>query len=171
MILYKILYGENSIVDITTTNTVDELKIKLASSYPARTHPWLSEEQHDSPSNYIYSIKNNSFKIYFSKQFGFGFNKNYPSFAGKIIDRGDERVIQGRIGASKWNIYLIIFWVVLMSLGCGYAITQRGYRNDAGVFLYLLPFLFLSFLLSLVAMRKKITVMKAEIDRLFYSHK
>ena len=70
MTLNKLFLGDNSVVDITTEQTVDEIKLKLATRYQVtRLNPksYFSEEYDDFSSVYVYHVKKEFLKIFFTK--------------------------------------------------------------------------------------------------------
>jgi len=173
MTLNKLFLGDNSVVDITTKETVDEIKLKLATRYQvSRLNPksYFAEEHDDFTSGYIYHIKKDFLKIFFAKDLNrkvrHSFQLVYPWFTGQIVDNGNSRIIKGKIGLPEWTYYTMILWFAFFTfIYGGWTIEGEGRFKDGEVALYFILFGLLSLLIMLVRTRKKVDEMRDEIDR------
>lgn len=173
MTLNELFLGDNAVVDITTNETVDEIKLKLASRYSkSRLDPLyrFPEEDEDFTTSYVHFIKNDRLKIYFAKDLNrkvrHSFQVTYPWFTGDIIDSGDTRKIKGKIGLPEWTFYFTLLWFTFFGL---ILITgwTKGETDEIEIPLYFILFGLISFLIGLVRTRNKVDEMRDEIDRLF----
>jgi hypothetical protein len=175
MTLNKLFLGDNSVVDITTEETVDEIKMKLATRYErSRLNPksYFPEEHDDFDSAYVYHIKKDLLKIFFAKDLNrklrHSFQLVYPWFTGQIIDNGNSRIIKGKIGLPEWTYYSTILWLAFfISIYVGLTIKGENQFKDGEISLYFILFGLVSLLIMLVRTRKKVDEMKDEIDRVF----
>ncbi|HTE29374.1 MAG TPA: hypothetical protein VK666_03310, partial [Chryseolinea sp.] len=70
MTLNKLFLGDNSVVDIVTEDTVDEIKLKLATRYqvsPLNPKSYFPVEHDDFSSAYVYHTKKDYLKLFFAK--------------------------------------------------------------------------------------------------------
>ena len=174
MTLNKLFLGDNSVVDLTTKETVGEIKLKLASRYSKARHDPLFRfpgEFEDFSTQYVHFISKNEFKIYFSKDLNrkvrHSFQVAYPWFVGNIIDTGDLRIIRGKIGLPEWTFYFSVLWFV--SFGFIYFINLTNERTvgPPEIPLYFLLFGLITSLIGLIRTRNKVDEMRNEIDRVF----
>jgi hypothetical protein len=173
MTLNKLFLGDNSVVDITTKETVDEIKLKLAIRYQvSRLNPksYFPEEHDDFSSGYAYHIKKDFLKIFFAKDLNrkvrHSFQLVYPWFTGQIVDNGNSRIIKGKIGLPEWTYTTTILWFAFfIFIYVGWTIEGEGRFKDGEVALYFILFGLLSLLIMLVRTRKKVDEMRDEIDR------
>ena len=173
MILNKLFLGNNSVVDIRTKETVDEIKLKLATRYQvSRLNPesYLPEEHDDFGSTYIYHMKKDVLRICFAKDSNrkvrHSFQLVYPRFTGQIVDNGNSRLVKGNIGLPEWTYYTMILWFAFFTfIYGGWTIEGEGRFKDGEVALYFILFGLVSLLIMLVRTRNKVDKMKDEIDR------
>lgn len=173
MTLNKLFLGDNSVVDLTTNETVDEIKLKLASRYSkSRLDPLyrFPEDNEDFTTSYVHFIKNGRLKIYFSKDLNrrvrHSFQVTYPWFTGDIIDTGDSRLIKGNIGLPEWTFYFTLIWFAFFGF-IFYIGWTKGETDGIEIPLYFILFGLLAFLIGLVRTRNKVDEMRREIDRVF----
>ena len=114
----KFFFSEKSFIEITTYQTVDEIKSILASNFiKTRYDPiWNIPLENLDDSKYFYYIKKLKIKIYFSENFRinnpFRPRGIYPYFSGRIIDNGRERIIKGKIIIRPFiYVFLILFFI------------------------------------------------------------
>lgn len=175
MTLNKLFLGDNSVVDITTEETVDEIKMKLATRYQSsRLNPksYFPEEHDDFSTAYVYNVRKDSFKLFFGKDLNrkvrHSFQLVYPWFTGQIVDNGNSRIIKGKIGLPQWTYYSTILWFAFFTyIYVGWTIKGDDQFKDGEVALYFILFGLLSLLIMLFRTRKKVDKMRGEIDRVF----
>jgi len=175
MTLNKLFLGDNSVVDLTTNETIDEIKIKLASRYSkSRLDPLyrLPKENEDFTTSYVYFIRSDGLKIYFSKDLNrkvrHSFQVAYPWFTGNIIDTGDSRIIRGKIGLPEWTYYFTLLWLAFFTyIFIGWSIKGESEFRQGDIAIYFILFGLIAFLFGLIRTRKKVDEMRDEIDRAF----
>ncbi|NOS92882.1 MAG: hypothetical protein HOP30_13240 [Cyclobacteriaceae bacterium] len=175
MTLNKLFLGDNSVVDIVTEDTVDEIKLKLATRYQvSRLNPksYFPVEHDDFSSSYVYHTKKEYLKIFFAKDLNrkvrHSFQLVYPWFTGQIVENGNSRVVRGRIGLPEWTYYSTIIWFAFFTfIYFGWTIKGDDQFKDGEVALYFILFGLISLLIMLVRTRKKVDEMRDEIDRVF----
>jgi hypothetical protein len=173
MTLNKLFLGDNSVVNVSTRETMDEIKLKLASRYQkSRLDPKIRfpEEHPDYTTSYVFFVQRNELKIYFSKhlnrKMSHNFQVTYPWFTGNIIDTGDSRTIKGEIGIPAWTFYLTLLWFAFFGF-IFYTGWTKGETDGIDIPLYFLLFGLIAFLIGLMRTRKKVEQMRDEIDRVF----
>lgn len=175
MTLNKLFLGDNSVVDLTTKETVDEIKLKLASRYSkSRLDPLyrFPEENEDFTTSYVHFIKSDMLKIYFSKDLNrkvrHSFQVAYPWFTGNIIDTGDSRIIKGKIGLPEWTYCFILLWFAFFTyIYIGWTIKGENEFRQGDIAIYFILFGLITSLIGLIRTRKKVYEMRDEIDRVF----
>ena len=168
MILNKFFFGENSAVEIKTTETLDEVKSKLSSKYifctvdPKKQLGGFERDQ-DFTTEYVYYLKNKNLRIYFSKalnrKFVSIFSTPYPSFDGELIDHGDHRLIKGVIVPSYWT-YSVIFAI----LWHAFVVYAAVSRNPDPIPLCLLCVGLISSLIYIIRVKKYVDILSDEIE-------
>lgn len=173
MTLNKLFLGANSVVDLTTNVTVDEIKLKLDSRYSkSRLDPLyrFPEENEDFTTSYVHFIKKGRLKIYFSKDLNrkvkHNFQVAYPWFTGDIIDMGDTRKIKGKIGLPESTFYFTLLWFAFFGF-IFYIGWTKAETDWIEIPLYFILFGLITFLVGLIRTRNKVDEMRDEIDRVF----
>ena len=173
MTLNKLFLGNNSVVDITTAETIDEIKMKLATRYQtSRLNPRnsLPEEHEDFTTSYVYHVRKDSLRLFFAKDLNrkmrHSFQLVYPWFSGQIVDNGNFRLIKGKIGLPEWTYYTTILWFALLTfIYVGWTINGESRFKDGEIALYFILFSLLAFLINIARTRKKVDEMREEIDQ------
>jgi len=173
MTLNELFFGDNSVVDIATSETVDEIKLKLATKYQVtRRNPkgFFPEEHDDFSAAYVYYIKKGCIRIFFAKDLNrkvrHSFQVAYPWFTGEIIDTGDSRIIKGKIGLPEWTFYFTLLWLAFFGFIC-YIAWTNGETEGIEIPLCFILFGLITFLIGLVRTRNKVDEMRDELDRVF----
>lgn len=175
MTLNTIFLGHNSVVDIKTKETIEGIKLKLASRYntdrydPKNRFPG---DSNDFSTKYVYYLKKNELKIYFSKDLNrkirHDYQGTYPWFVGHIFENGDSRLIKGKIGLPEWRYYFILFWFAFFTLVyINWTIKEESDFWKGEIAIYFLLFGLISLFFGLVHLRKKVSEMRDELDRVF----
>jgi hypothetical protein len=175
MTLNSLFLGDNSVVDLATKDTVDVIKLKLASRYSrSRLDPKMRfpEEHEDFGSDYVYYVKKDGLEIHFAKDLNWrvrhSFQLTYPWFTGQIIDHGDLRFIKGKIGLPEWTYYFTLLWFSFFAfIYIGWTIKGESEFRQGDVALYFILFGLLTYLIGLIRTRKKVVELREEIDRVF----
>jgi hypothetical protein len=174
MTLNQLFLGDNSVVDFTTKETIDEIKLKLAYRYSrSRLDPKFRfpEEHEDYSAGFVYTINRSELKVYFSKDLNrkvrHSFQTAYPWFSGNIIDRGDSRIIKGQIGLPEWTYYLTLLWFAFFGFIYFVSLSSADIEGPITIPLYFIIFGLVSTLIGLIRTRKKVNEMVDELQRVF----
>ncbi|MBS1542244.1 MAG: hypothetical protein JST14_01315 [Bacteroidetes bacterium] len=170
MKLNTLFLGKNSVVAITTNETLSEIKLKLATRYDhCRHYPVLSEEQKDFTSPYVYNIKSSNLKVYFNKDLNPKglLQAPYPQFIGQIIDNGNSRSIMGKIGFPELTYYWVVLWFVLFFRLCVDWIDKGDQMRGGETAPYFILFVLLSLLIVGIRIRRRVDEMKKELETAF----
>lgn len=178
MMMNKLFLGHNSVVEITTKETVDEIRRRLATRYPfIRENPkayfsrgYLLREEEDFGGNYVYRLRKNTISLFFAadlnRTWGHSFQVTYPWFTGNIVDLGDTRLIKGKIGLPEWTYYFTVLWFLIFGFAyAGGSPEKNGETSD--IPLYFILFGLITLLIGIVRTRRKVDEMRDEIDQLF----
>ncbi len=173
MRLNKLFLGDNTVVDIKTSETLDEIKFKLASRYDvSKRDPTvrLPFENDDFAPGYVFFMKGDALKIYFSndvnRKVGHSFSLIYPYFTARITDNGDRRIIKGAIGLPEWTYISVLLFPFILAVLFFIKLTQEEI-DGIDIPLYAVSFSFIISLVNLYRTKNKAREMAEEIDRVF----